>query len=303
MEQRRFESIDQLRGFAILSMVMVNVLGRFAVMPELFRHARYEVLSFADAVAPFFFFVVGMGFRISWLRCQSKFGTRHATLAVFRRCAALMVLAIFVYHFNMKRIFWDALSQISFGCLVALPVIGAAAGLRIAVPFLYAGLLLILTGGGGEIFGVPFKIESASWPLMILSGSIAADWIMEDQIRFMRRSIMSGGALSAIGLASYFMMPRNVAACALIYLGCSFLLLAFFHYLVATLKTPLPALTTLGRNALVVYVLHYYIDDDMRRLVAHGAGAFPALLTFVVVFGASYAVARYLRERNVYLTV
>lgn len=302
MEKRRFESIDQLRGFAILSMVLVNVLGRFDVMPDLLRHARYEALSFADAVAPFFFFAVGMGFRISWLRHREKSGARTARTAALRRCAVLMVLAIFVYHFDMKRIFWDALSQISFGCLIGLPVIGAGAGLRIAVPFLYAGLLLILTGGNGELFGIPFKIESASWPLMILSGSIAADWMMEDK-KFMRWTIASGGSLAVTGLAVYFMMPRGVVACALIYLGFSFLLLAFFHYLAATRKAPIPALTTLGRNALVVYVLHYYIDDDMRRLVSHDAGALPALLTLVVVLGASYAVARYLRERSIYLTV
>lgn len=298
---RRHESVDQFRGFAIISMVLVNVLGRFPVMPETFRHARFEVLSFADAVAPFFFFIVGLGFRISFCRNQTRVGTSPALALTLKRCLSLMAIGVFVYHFNTRRIFWDALTQIGFGGIVALPVIGKAKLYRVLLPFLYAGVILLL--GQPHVFGIPFKIESASWPLMILMGSIAADWLHEGQESVLRNSAIWGGALVALGFVAYFLAPRNVAACASVYLGLSFLLFAAFHHLIDVWKRPLPHLTTLGRNALVVYVLHYYIDDDMRRMVSPDVGVLPALSTFAVVYLACYATARYLENRRYFVTV
>lgn len=303
VDYKRFESIDQFRGFAIAAMVLVNVLGRFSVMPDFLRHARYLSLNFADAVAPFFFFVVGMGLRLWWTRNRPKLGAGRAALLVIKRCAALMVLAVFVYHFEMRRIFWDALSQIAFGCLIALPVIGAGQRWRLSAPFIYAGALVLFTNGKTRLLGVPFEIESASWPLMILAGSFVADWLEEDAKAVLINSVGAGTALTAAGLLLYRFAPGTVVSCALVYLGASFLLAAGFHYLADVRGLAFAPLTTLGRNALIVYALHYYVDDDMRRLIPDSAGLAQAFLAFAVVFGTTYAVARYLKERRIFITV
>jgi hypothetical protein len=164
-------------------------------------------------------------------------------------------------------------------------------------------MLIFLAGGQAQFFGVPLKIESASWPLMILMGSIAADWIKEGPGKLLYKTIACGSALTILGLVLYFLIPKNVAACALVYLGGSFLLLGFFYYLSEIRRVSLPQLTTLGRNALVVYILHCYLDDDMRRLIPNDVGLIHALLAFGLVFGACYTAARYLEIRKVFITV
>ncbi|OGR90726.1 MAG: hypothetical protein A3J74_05750 [Elusimicrobia bacterium RIFCSPHIGHO2_02_FULL_57_9] len=302
MRSQRYESIDQFRGFAILSMVLVNVLGRFAVMPETFRHARFESLSFADSVAPFFFFIVGVGFRLAFLRNQTESGTASALALMFKRCLLLMLIGVFVYHFNARRIFWDALTQIGFGGIIALPVIGAENIFYRAVwPLIYAALLLFI--GNIRFHGAPLEIESATWPLLILMGSLAADWIKDSRRNFTSKSSVSGTAILICGLIVYWLVPGVVAACALVYLGLSFLLFVVFYYLTDVWKRPLPHLTTLGRNALIVYILHYYIEDDMRKLIPDNAGFSAAVLAFSVVYVGCYATAKYLETRKYFITV
>ena len=56
----RIISLDMFRGFAIFGMILVNYLGHFDVISETFKHPRYG-MTFANAIAPFFVFAVGMG--------------------------------------------------------------------------------------------------------------------------------------------------------------------------------------------------------------------------------------------------
>ncbi|MDX9972781.1 MAG: heparan-alpha-glucosaminide N-acetyltransferase domain-containing protein, partial [FCB group bacterium] len=60
----RIASLDQLRGYAIVGMFLVNYLGNFHALPWIIEHQRNS-FSYADTIAPLFLFVVGMGFRLS----------------------------------------------------------------------------------------------------------------------------------------------------------------------------------------------------------------------------------------------
>ena len=63
----RIVSLDQFRGWAIFSMVLVNFLGEYRSMPETLRHHEGG-LSFADVVVPAFLFAVGVAYRLTFLR-------------------------------------------------------------------------------------------------------------------------------------------------------------------------------------------------------------------------------------------
>ncbi len=56
----RIKSIDQFRGFAIISMIIINYLALFNATPAWLKHAPEAGLTFADLVAPYFVFIIGL---------------------------------------------------------------------------------------------------------------------------------------------------------------------------------------------------------------------------------------------------
>lgn len=284
-------------------MVAVNVLGRFHIMPEILRHARFESFSFADAVAPFFFFTVGMGLRISFLRNKSELGEAPAITRAARRFLKLILISIFVYHFNPSKIFWgDALTQIGFGGLLAIPVINMRSGYRMILPPMYIiAFLLIKT----FLWKIPKGLELVSCTFLILVGSVVADWLIDRPETLVSKSLCWGLAVFLLGwiVTSFFSKNIIILAYGLIYTSLSILLFLGFYYLVDGLKFPIFNFTTLGRNALVVYILHYYIDNDMRKLIPDDAGILMAMVAISVVYFGCYTVVRYLENRRYFITV
>ncbi|HQH69808.1 MAG TPA: heparan-alpha-glucosaminide N-acetyltransferase domain-containing protein [Candidatus Hydrogenedentes bacterium] len=80
----RLPMLDQLRGYAIFGMILVNYLGHFDVMPWAFRHHKTG-FSYADTIAPLFIFLVGMGFRMSFQRRAVEKGLCGARRDALRR--------------------------------------------------------------------------------------------------------------------------------------------------------------------------------------------------------------------------
>lgn len=68
MQINRIASIDQFRGFAILTMVLVNYLGGVQLSPVWLQHAPDIGLTFPDLVAPLFIFAIGLTFGMSFHR-------------------------------------------------------------------------------------------------------------------------------------------------------------------------------------------------------------------------------------------
>ena len=89
---KRITAMDQLRGYAIFGMLLVNASGFFNLkiafdafgysVPDQISHSR-DFFTYADTIAPLFLFVVGMGMRLSWLRRSEKVGASNARWAIF----------------------------------------------------------------------------------------------------------------------------------------------------------------------------------------------------------------------------
>lgn len=308
MESRRYESIDQFRGFAILGMVIVNVLGRFPIMPDTFRHVRVNVggFSFADAVAPFFVFIVGMGFRLSFMKNQTRDGTWCASRNAAYRYLTLLAISVFVYKFDLSRIFWDALTFIGFGGLLALPVIGLRPRYRILAAFLYLAIFQLTADW--KIYDK--QLELFLWVFPLLFGTIIADWLYyEKGFITNAMSILLGVSLFSVGLILSPIWPIGQkgdmnATYSLFYTGISFLVYFFFYNIAGVYKKPLPHLTVLGRNALIIYVVHYIVNSDVRRIIpTKDATVWLALLSLLIVYFACYCLAAYLNRRKYYITV
>ena len=298
MQSNRYESIDQFRGFAVLGMVLVNVLGRYSVIPQFFKHQYGTGFSFADAVAPFFMFVVGMAFRVAYIRNVERSGVLMTWLTVMRRFFTLFVVGAFVYQFNPDRIFWGALSEISVAGLLALPAIGLNKKYRIGAAVFYPILFLALPDW--QPFGKAF--EPFLWVSILLLGSLLADFIQKDDKRGLLWCCLGWGFAFVLigGVLSYASL--NISH-FIFYVGLSFLLYAVFYIVADVCHKPFPHLSVLGKNALVVYALHYVVDNDLQKLIAGDASLWLAFSSFGVVYFACYAVAVYLDKRKYYITV
>ncbi len=143
---KRIASIDQLRGYAIFGMLLVNFFGIFksnwlkSIMPESVKaqgaeaaaqwlqkanfwwqqlHHHSEYMTYADTIAPLFMFVVGIGMRLSWKRRAEKMGPQAARKSMAKRYGLLVLIAFTIYAGWL----WDALMNIGLAGLLALLVV------------------------------------------------------------------------------------------------------------------------------------------------------------------------------------
>lgn len=320
MPPERLQSLDHVRGFAILGMIAVNFLGPFTVMPEWLRHHQYG-FSFAETIAPLFVFVAGMGFRISFLGKVKAVGLAKTRRTTARRFALLVLLGGFCYafatYFSLERNteffqnyfswgLWEPLVYIGYAGLLSVLVADKAPLIR----FGYAVLLLLLFqgisdltpygpwlqkngGGGGPLGGL-------SWTFPFLFGTIAADTIkMTGAGNILSRILFSAASLMSTGviLSWYWPISKPMTSISFTALttGSAYLYLLFFLIVNDIWKKKTPLLSVLGKNALTVYLfqgtLMVFAFDvlnipDATRLPF-------ALLTFVAAYSFSYLFARF----------
>lgn len=148
----RLVSLDQLRGFTVASMFVVNFSGGLKAMPEIIKHHNvYQ--SLADWVMPTFMFMVGFSFRLSWLSHCKREGTAKTVWKFLVRGLLLVGISLFLYAGEddikiekwseisqesitalvvntLKANLWETLAIIGCAQILVLPMIGLSARLR-----------------------------------------------------------------------------------------------------------------------------------------------------------------------------
>ena len=317
----RIVSLDMFRGFAIFGMILVNYLGHFESMPDTFRHPRYG-MSFANAVAPYFLFAVGMGLRMSLARRIEKTGKKAAYMHAIKRYLVLILLGMILYGAGMKTgewkqllrmDMWDALVDIGFAGLITLPFILTGKTTRIAIAFgllIVYQLLFAFTGYGA--WSMPNSIDGGplgpiSWASILVFGTIQMDYLRECQPNdFIRKSLILGITLLIVGLGLSYLHPKEIwefsqrsmtIAYPIFASGLSVLTYLVFYMAADRWKWKIPHMATLGINPLVIYVLQQVLIHFFGGYYPGDAAFWQASLGFVVIYGMCYLVARYL-ERN-----
>lgn len=312
----RIQSIDQLRGYAIFGMILVNVLGHFHVMPETFRH-HPESYSYADTIAPLFIFVVGIGFRISLPRRIALDGPRRARLHALRRYALLALLGCIYGGFDFRVSVWDALLDIALAGLLALPFMDKPPAIRLAAAALYLafyqGCYSLLGYGpwvmANSIDGGP--LGPLSWVFLLLLGTIAWDLASQSTPRaFLIAALLLSLLFIALGWGLKLEWPgwkaewpfsqKGMSAPYTLYsTGLSFAALLAAHLLCDRLQLRFPLLTVLGMNPLVIYLLQAILGTIACEIIPSNAPWHLALAAFLAVFGACYAVAWTMHRRGI----
>ena len=311
----RVASIDQVRGYAVFGMVLVNVCGIFNSSPWLLTHPRTGY-SYADSIAPLFIFVVGMGFRLSLHRRVDRDGWRSAYRHAATRYGILMGLGLLYGGFDLRVSVWDALMDIGAAGMLCLPLLARPWWWRALGAVAYLALFEALfrwTGYGQwqmahSICGGP--LGPLSWAFILLWGSIAWDVVAPGRAA---RSVAVCAALGVFFLALGWLLHLPwgdfkplwpfaqrwmTAPYPVFSVGLSFLAVCFFVLLCDVAKVSLPHMNALGRNPLLLYLLQALLVILIEVTVPHDLPFWAVLLVWAGVYGVVFAVAQTLYRRG-----
>ena len=318
VKKPRIISLDVFRGFAIFGMIVVNYLGRFDVMPETFTHPRYG-MTFANAIAPYFVFAVGMGLRMSLARRIERTGKRKAYLHAIKRYLILIIIGMILYAPGLKigeweqllrMDMWDALVDIGFAGLITLPFIlyGKTARITIAFGLLVIYQLLFVFTGYGE-WTMPNSIDGGplgpiSWASILVFGTVQMDYLKESSPKdFIKKSLLLGIPLMVLGLGISYLNPSEIwefsqrsmtIAYPIFASGLSVLTFAAFFLAADIWKWKIPHMAVLGINPLVIYILQQVLIHFFGGYYPRDAALWQAILGFAVIYGMCYLIAHYL---------
>jgi predicted acyltransferase len=306
---KRKLSIDQFRGFAIFGMIIVNYLNHFEVIPLTFKHPHYG-MTFANTIAPFFLIAVGMGYRISYLNMVARSGMRAAITRSVKRYLILIFIGIVLYGPDFRVDIWDALVDIGFAGLLALPFIMQTKTVRAIAAFAILELyqLLFIYAGYGEwtmtrsIDGGP--LGPLSWVSILLFGTILYDFLQESNSKaFVTKTLVWGVALTLLGYLLSLLQPKEVwefsqrsmsMAYPILASGIGFITFLLFYVVNDVYRIEIPHLTILGMNPLLLYIVQDILIELHGNILPSTAPLWQALTGFVVIYSLCYLVAHYL---------
>jgi predicted acyltransferase len=270
MPTKRIPSIDQFRGFAILTMVLANFMGGILLIPAWLKHAPDIGLTVIDLIAPFFIFAISLTYGRSFhhrlerdgaFRTYSYFLTRY--LAIIGLGAIISAGETAVGE-NASGIDWGVLQAIGMAGLVTLIVIRLpsiyrwiiGAGILVIYQIILDRFLLDFTlrSPHGGLFG------ALDWSAMMILGTALADLFYSEGKAEKFFTWISAAVLAA-GIALALITPiskhRVSSSYVLVTLGISALLFLFFHFLSRRLNWQGRFLLVWGKNPLTLYFLHY----------------------------------------------
>lgn len=337
--KKRIASIDQMRGFAIFGMLLVDYFGLFDHTWSQLHHHR-EGMTFADVIAPAFLFVVGMGMRPSMLRRIREQGLREARKSMVKRYALLVLVAFTLYTGYL----WDALMNIGLAGLLILfvvdkkPHVRAAAGLALLLAYqalfsltIYGAwllrlveftdenmpLLVKLFPFGPELMDCPINggpLGHWSWAVMLVAGTVAYDILAtKDARKIVTWCLVLGAVACAAGFALKLPWPGVKEAWpfskyymtspyALWSSGLCFFILLAFYIVCDVWSLRIPHLTAFGMNPLVIYILQWCIMESAGRFIPEETTNWLGIgLGFAVFYAVCYGTAVVLQRKNIFV--
>ena len=92
-ENKRIESVDILRGFAIIAMILVNTPGTWGHVYPPLLHAKWHGLTPTDLIFPFFLFIVGISIYFAY---KNKSNSKSVYKKIVIRSLKLIGLGLFL---------------------------------------------------------------------------------------------------------------------------------------------------------------------------------------------------------------
>jgi predicted acyltransferase len=192
----RIVSMDQFRGYTVAGMFLVNFVGGYAAIAEVFKHhSDPPYFSYADTIMPSFMFAAGFSFRLSAVKRLAKLGPAQTYRKFIIRSLGLVLVSMILFgheDFGVKKWadlegwgawkvvgeiikanLWETLAIIGVTQIFLLPVIGASSRVRAAALAACALVHVIIS----HWFNFFFVYGKPNWldEMLGLTGSSAWD--------------------------------------------------------------------------------------------------------------------------------
>lgn len=337
--KKRIASMDQIRGYAIFGMLLVDYFEAFDASTEQLHHYK-DHMTYADTIAPLFLFVVGMGMRLSMKRRVQQDGLGQARRDMLKRYLLLVLIAFTLYTGYL----WDALMNIGLAGLIALWVADKKPVVRVGVAFgfvaVYQAVFSFTSYGGwmtraieykGDTMPIVWKLipigtELVDWPgnggplghwswlFMLIAGTIAYDIMAtRDTKKIVVGCFAWGAALSIAGWALHFAWPglkeewifsKNATTAPYVFwsTGLSFFTMLAFYVVCDLIKVSVPHLTVFGMNPLAIYILQWCIMESAHRFIPEETTNWYGIMTgFALFYGVCYGTAYWMYRRKIFV--
>ncbi len=317
----RWKFIDQFRGFAIFGMILVNVCCEFSQSPHWLVHHQYG-FTFADFVAPAFIFIVGFSYRLSYMKSIEKLPLSTVRKKFIKRYLIITFLGFIYGHFDFYVSVWDALTDIGLSGLLLYPFIG-----RNRFYILLAGtfyliiykLFFYFTPYGEwlmahSIDGGP--LGPLSWSFILAMGAFCAVSFESERGNVSTRTLkywfITGILLTFVGYLltkSYFSLPFTqkgmTASYSIFSAGLCALALCGFYIVNEKIHFTINALSTMGKNPLVLYFLQAILIVALSSTMLDKIQdiSFSFLISSLVILLICYIVAKILEVKSIYIKV
>lgn len=312
MDNNRLQCVDTFRGFAVIAMILVNFLAYYTLVPLWLKHSTEPTITFADLVAPMFLFALGIMYRISLLRRLSLYGRKATYLHFFRRYFLLLLLgmvggSVAKMDFTLD---WGVLQAIGLAGIIALPFIELSLRLRLFVIALLLGSyhFIILTHVGDLIISSEHggPLATISWATIILFASMIGDLLKQPTLTETLKKI---SLLTLLPLTIGLLLTQTIAlekttvSVSYIFLSTGIVSLLFVLFIVMNdlLKMTIPFLASFGKNALVVFLLHYLLVKIAHKLTQTTDPIWIVLLGLLSILFISFLIAYFLEYKKLYL--
>ncbi len=320
MATKRILSIDQFRGFAILTMVLANFMGGVLLIPAWLKHAPDIGLTIIDLIAPFFIFAISLTYGQSFHRRLERDGAFRTYTYFLTRYLAIIGLGAIISAGETA--VGENPSGIDWGVLQAIGMAGLVTLLVIRLPSIYrwligAGILVVyqlvldhflldftLRSPHGGLYG------SLDWSAMMILGTALADLFL-GQGRAKKAFPWVSAAILTAGVALAFYTPvskhRVSSSYVLVSLGISALLFLLFHFLSERYNWQGRFLVVWGKNPLTLYFLHYFLIGIFFipgiPAIYTAAPLWLVLLEILFLIGAISLVAFWMDRKNIVIAL
>ena len=307
----RISTVDEFRGFAIASMILVNFLAQYKA-PSIFHHSEITGLTFTDIVAPLFVFIIGLMYRKSYLRRVSLDGRAKTWTHFIKRYSLLGVIGFIITlvlegHIRFE---WGVLQTIGLAGIITLPFIESNYFIRASTSLIALGIyqtlllsnykdVILSTSHGGPIAAI-------SWSSIILLSSVAYDLIDFEKIKHsIRKLILFGFPLLAVGITFSKFIPISKNQVNISYItvsiAISVLFLAAFMVTNNFLCISIPTFKTLGQNALLIYIIHSFLVEASHFILPEASPTILVIAGLCITYSILCIFAILLNKKNIIL--
>lgn len=308
----RLKSVDAYRGFAIMSMIIVNFLAFYNNTPHFLKHAKGNFITFADIVAPMFLFVLGIMYRKSIKGKFENQGRIKTYLLFGKRYTLILFIGLFGGSVSKMSLSldWGILQAIGLAGLIALPFMELTFRWRVLTGLSFALIhQLVIIPFAKDIIAAAEHggpLATLAWTSIIILSSLAGDHLKINNIfKSIKMIAIIGASLILIGLIFLNFYPINKLIITSSYItictGLSAIIFIIFIIITDKINIMIPSLDVLGRNALLIFLFHYLIIKVVHKLTVRTIDLPILIFLTLTVYCICFLFAWVLDKKKIYL--